>query len=111
MLEIQDILMGANTDSPALNDFAKLVAQLLPPRDLATADMAQIVLNAAFDVRKNVDDYATDYPHLCKFAKEQGDMCKLAAKLSTVLLDGAEGENIPYAKAYQVDSARFFGKA
>lgn len=111
MLEIQDILMGAKTNSPALNDFARLVAQLLPPRDLATADMAQIVMNAAFDVRKNVNNYATDYPNLCKFVKENGDMCKLSAKLSTVLAEGAEGEIIPYVQAYQADSARFFGEA
>lgn len=109
MLEIKDILMGAHSCEPALNDFCELVASRLPFRDLATAEMAQIVLDTSFDARRGVDSYCADYPHLRKFIDEGGDMCKLAAKLSTVLAQNASAELADFAKAYQTESVRFFG--
>ncbi|MDO4219931.1 MAG: hypothetical protein Q4D22_01740 [Candidatus Saccharibacteria bacterium] len=112
MLEIKDILMGANSDSPALNDFARLVAQLLPYRDLAAADMAQIILNATFDVRNHANDYAEEYPNLYNFVRKDGGkhMCQLAASIPTILTEKATDETSSFIQAYQVESIRFFGE-
>jgi len=112
MLEIKDILMGAQTDSPALDDLCRLVADRLPYRDITASDMAQIVMFAGHGVKTGDDGHAADYPHLCKYLENGGDMCKLLAKVSSVLEKGAKNSEVePYAQAYKVESILFFGPA
>lgn len=109
MLEIKDILMGAQT-KPELNDLCRLVASRLPHRDITARDMAQIVVSAGSDVRFDTSKYAAEYPRLCEYVEGGGDMCKLLAKVSSVMMKGAKNsEAESYAEAYAVESVRFFG--
>lgn len=112
MLEIKDILMGAQTDSPALDDLCRLVADRLPYRDMAVRDMAQIVMFAGRDAKTNTSAFATEYPHLCEYVERGGDMCKLLAKVASAVMKGAKNSEVePYAQAYKVESMLFFGPA
>lgn len=110
MLEIKDILMGAQTKLPELNDLCRLVASRLPYRDMAVRDMAQIVMFAGHDAKSDTSKYAAEYPRLCEYVEDGGDMCKLLAKVSSVMVKGAKNsEAEPYAEAYAAESVRFFG--
>lgn len=111
MLEIKDILMGADTDSPALNDYCRLVANRLPYRDVSTAEMAQMVLQLAFfDIKKIVTTEGAEYPNLSEYVNEGGSMRLLSAKIYPVLEEGARGSEVePFVSAYKTESVRFFG--
>lgn len=112
MLEIKDILMGAQTKLPALDDLCRLVADRLPYRDMAVRDMAQIVMFAGHDAKTNTSAFAAEYPHLCEYVESGGDMCKLLAKVASAVMKGAKDSEVePYAQAYAAESVRFFGPA
>ena len=113
MLEIKDILMGASTDSPALNDYCRLVANRLPYRDVSIVEMAQMVLQLAFFEIKEISvKEAADYPDLSEYVKGGGDMCELSAKIYPVLEAGAKGTEVePFVSSYETESIRYFGSA
>ena len=109
MLGTKDILMGANTSTPALNDFAKLVATELPAADqeVDCNTLANTIMSAAFEAKRNSDAYRAAYPKLYGFITQGGDMCALSAKMVEVIDAGASKK---YAESYRVISAIFFGK-
>ncbi len=107
MLDIKDILMGASTSTPELNDFAKLVAVELPASEIGCNDLANAIMNTAFNVKRDQRNYRAKYPHLCAFIKQGGDMCALSAKMTEVIDAGATAK---YAESYRIVSAVFFGK-
>ena len=107
MLEIKKVLLGANTCTPELNDFARLVAEELPGNEIDCRDLANAVMSVAFEVKRDQSDYHAKYPDLCSFIKQGGDMCALSAKITQVIDAGASAK---YAESYRAVSAIFFGK-
>ncbi|MCQ2568862.1 MAG: hypothetical protein MJ155_01065 [Candidatus Saccharibacteria bacterium] len=109
-MQIKDILMGAQTKLPELNDLCRLVASRLPYHDITAMDMALIVMFAGHDAKFDTSKYAAEYPRLSEYVEGGGDMSKLLAKVSSVIAKGAtNSEAESYAKAYVVESVRCFG--
>ena len=104
MLGTKDILMGASTSTPELNDFARLIATELPTHEIGCQDLAQAVISAAFEAKNHRDSLRVAYPQLYGFIKEGGNMRLLSAKIVEVIEAGA---NATYAESYKAVSAIF----
>ena len=107
MLEIKKVLMGAKTKTPALNDFAKLVATKLPADGVDCQDLANCILHTALSVKSDYRDYGAKYSHLCEFVQQGGDMCILSARMVDVVDAGAPAK---FAEDYRTTSRKFFGE-
>lgn len=106
MLGIKDVLLGANTSTPALNEFAKLVADKLPQSEVGCRELACTVTRAAIDVKNDPHAQRDDYPNLYDYVNKGGEMCALSARLTEVIDSRAPAE---YAKNYKVESKLYFG--
>ncbi len=106
MLGIKDVLLGANTSTPALNEFAKLVADKLPQSEVGCRELACTVTRAAIGVKHDLYAHRDNYPNLYDYVNEGGEMCALSARLTEVIDSGAPSE---YAKNYRAESKLYFG--
>ena len=108
MLGTKDILLGAHTCSPALNEFAKLVATKLPTdvKQIDCQDLAHIIMEHAREAQKHHEKYRTSHPQLYKFLDKGGNMCALSAKITEIIDAGA---TTSYAKDYREISRIYFG--
>lgn len=108
MLGTKDILMSADTGTPALNDFAKLVAIELPAAEQVDCqNLAITIMDTAFKVKNDREAYHEAYPQLYHFLETGGNMMTLSARISEVI--AAEASEA-YAKNYQAMSNLYFGK-
>ncbi|MBO4855391.1 hypothetical protein J5500_03245 [Candidatus Saccharibacteria bacterium] len=107
MLGIKEVLLGANTDAPALNEFAKLIADELPAGQVECQDLASTVLYAALQVKHDAGACRATYPQLHSFVVKGGDMQQLSAKITEVINAGADKK---YAESYRAISAIYFGR-
>ena len=103
---IKDVLLGAKTSTPALNEFAKLVADKLPQSEVGCRELACTVAHAAIGVKNDPYAHRGDCPNLYDYVNEGGEMCALSARLTEVIDSGAPAE---YAKNYRVESKLYFG--
>ena len=108
MLGTKDILMGADTGTPALDDFAKLVATELPAAEQVDCqNLAITIMNAALRVKNDRESCHEAYPQLYHFLKKGGNMMTLSAKMNEVI---AARASKAYAENYQTVSKLFFGQ-
>lgn len=84
MLAIRKILKNANTDSPALNEFAQLVAETMPQGDIKPMELAGHVLETG----RKAGFRSKGYTALAQYFEDGGDMCKLSAQILYVLKNG-----------------------
>ena len=103
---IKDVLLGAKTSTPALNEFAKLVANKLPQSEVGCRELACIATRAAIDVKHDPYAHRDNYPNLYDYVNEGGEMCALSARLTEVIDSGAPAK---YAENYRVESKLYFG--
>ena len=108
MIGTKDILInGAKTDTPHLNDFAKLVADKLPETGQVDCQkLAFAIMDTAFEVKNDREAYHEAYPELCRFLKTGGDMMTLSAQITDIIAAQDEA----YAKEYRPTSKIFFGE-
>ena len=108
MLGTKDILMSADTGTPALNDFAKLVAIELPAAEQVDCqNLAIIIMNAALRVKNDHEACHEAYPQLYSFLNMGGSMMTLSAKMNEVI---AARASKAYAENYRVVRNLFFGE-
>ena len=106
MLGTKGILKGARTKSPALNDFARLVAtQLDDDTEVDCRTLATTVMTTAMSL-KGGDGLDDGYAALQDYVASGGNMCQLAGQVSSIITAGASSD---YAKRYASESKLYFG--
>lgn len=101
------LIDGAKTDTPHLNDFARLVAKKLPETGQVDCQkLAMTIMDTAFKVKNDREAYHEAYPQLYRFLKTGGDMRTLSAKINDIIAAQDEA----YAQKYQPTSKLFFGE-
>ena len=105
MLGTKGILMGANSQSPALNDFAKLVATRIDD-NFSCREVATTVMETSFALKGGRLTLGDEYAALRAYIADGGNMCQLAAQISTII---AEKADPGYAERYAAESKLYFG--
>ena len=101
------LIDGAKTDTPHLNDFAKLVATKLPETgQVDCQELADTITAAAIRARHNREACRDGYPYLYDFIERGGNMMTLSAKITSIIAAQDEA----YAKKYRPTSELFFGE-
>lgn len=116
MLEIRLILEGdKGFNSPALQDFARFVAQKLPdkfesvnPTAQAT-EVANDIMFASLDAKNNIASLAEDYPDLYQYlqaSRNKEDMQSLCRDVANVLIDQS---HLSFSAALAAIKSTYFG--
>ena len=105
MLGTKGILESAHSQSPALNDFAKLVATRIDD-NFSCREVAVTVMETSFALKGGKLTPGDDYAALRDYIANGGNMCQLAAQISTII---AEQANPDDAERYAAESKLFFG--
>ncbi len=108
MIGTKDILInGAKTNTPHLNDFAKLIAKKLPETgQVDCQELAITIMDTAFEVKNGRKAYHEAYPQLCRFLETGGNMMTLSARITDIIAAQDEA----YAKKYRPTSKLYFGE-
>jgi len=83
MLGAKGILMGANSQSPALNDFAKLVAMRIDD-NFSCREVAVAVMETSFALKRGELTAGDEYAALRAYIADGGNMYQFAAQIAPI---------------------------